>query len=90
MKISGMCEAGRFKSRSTHPNAFRIQTRYDEIWNVFAIPRFDTSLEIIEKCREAEFSKVKSLKRSEKLSNVEYSEVHYREGRGTSLYGKGL
>ena len=28
-------------------------------------------LEIMEKCREAESSEVKSLKRSEKLSNVE-------------------
>ena len=32
-------------------------------------------LEIIEKYREAESSEVKSLKRSEKLSNVEGSEV---------------
>ena len=32
-------------------------------------------LEIIEKCREAESSEVKSLKCSEKLSNVEGSEV---------------
>jgi len=32
-------------------------------------------LEIIEKCREAEYSEVKSLKSSENLSNVECSEV---------------
>ena len=32
-------------------------------------------LKIIEKWREAESSEVKSLKRSEKLSNVECSEV---------------
>jgi len=31
--------------------------------------------EIIEKCREAESSEVKSIKWSEKLSNVEGSEV---------------
>ena len=32
-------------------------------------------LEIIEKCREAESSEVKSVRLSEKLSNVEGSEV---------------
>ena len=32
-------------------------------------------LEIIEKCREAESSEVKSLKLSEKLSNLECSEM---------------
>ena len=32
-------------------------------------------LEIIEKCREAESSEVKSLRRSEKLSNADGSEV---------------
>jgi len=32
-------------------------------------------LEIIEKCREVESSDVKSLKWSENLSNVEFSEV---------------
>jgi len=32
-------------------------------------------LKIIEKCREAESSEVKSLKLSEKLSNLECSEV---------------
>jgi len=32
-------------------------------------------LEIIEKCREAAYSEVKSLKLREKLSNVECSEV---------------
>ena len=36
-------------------------------------------LEIIEKCREAEYSEVKSLRWSEKLSNVEGSEVQQSE-----------
>jgi hypothetical protein len=34
----------RFKSRSTHPNAFRIQTRSDESWNVYRIPRWQLKL----------------------------------------------
>ena len=40
-------------------------------------------LEIIEKCREAEFREVKSLRRSEKLSNVEGSEVQQSEVKWT-------
>ena len=36
-------------------------------------------LEIIEKCREAESSEVKSLGWSEMLSNAEFSEVQYSE-----------
>jgi len=33
-----------FKSRLTHPNAFRIETRSDEFWNVFRIPRWQFKL----------------------------------------------
>ena len=40
-------------------------------------------LEIIEKCREAESSEVKSLKWSEKLPNVEGSEVQWSEVKWT-------
>jgi len=40
-------------------------------------------LEIIEKCREAEYSEVKSVKWSENLSNMECNEVQESEVKWT-------